>query len=308
MADVWTDLLFEAAYNGQRLDVQLTEDDMSRVLAEHEYGGIDGADYDDMGGRPRTTRVRVVFFERRGEPLDHLARLERFLADVQRGQAAEFVHPVSGSYDALVSDLRMSAAAEDRGLVVVECTFHQVGIGRLFEEGFVTNVMQASVAVGVQAAAAAELLDELALESTAPADAAAAVAGWEADPELSVREVNQQLAGLSARLAADVEAFDMARDLSHYELWRTYQRLHYQVRKAAESFRQTRSALKVVTVTVGQPLRVLAARLYGARLANEKEAELRRLNDIRDPSYIEVGTEIRYHSPAPVGRRASRAA
>jgi predicted GH43/DUF377 family glycosyl hydrolase len=105
------------------------------------------------------------------------------------------------------------------------------------------------------------------------------------------------MARLSGRIADEMEALDLASDISKYETYKQYTRLHHALTSAAAAFRSTKTRISQVTLTVGQPLRTLLVRLYGATEAENRYDEVIALNDVRDPGYIEAGTTLDYHVP-----------
>lgn len=300
MSDVWADALHVASFAFVELDVLTGRDSIRRALARHSYPRRDGGDVQDQGADPRSTDCRIIFFEREpieGESdlssLNHLQRYEAFFAAAMAGFPQEFVHPITGSYNALVEDLGMSFDAEEPGVLLVDCRFVEdatdpapldIGVARPVSAGVAT------VEVEVEALNAA--LDAAGLESSVGDETLAAVAGWESDAEVTARLVTMELQSLSSKLAAATDELELATRLDRHPVWRALQRLHNELRRAAQVVRQSEPALFELTTTTALPLRVLAADLYGAHQAERRRAELMQLNDIDDPGLIPSGTTL----------------
>ena len=308
MSDIWESVLYTATYADLRLDILLLEDDVSRTLAIHEFVNRDGGLVQDMGEQVRRTRARIIFFERAAsleqeEGLlglnagNHIDRFELFMEFARDPDNAEFVHPLTGSYPAKVQELRWNLAATERDAIVVDCTFVEDSINpSALSNDQNLNTFSTRNTV-------AETVDELkaqltanSLSSAVPDDALTAVDGWQ-DPDTSVRKVNQEMARLSSRINDDMETFELTTDITRYETYRQYIRLHNELVKASEAFKSTRTRLLQVTLIVGQPLRTLLSRIYGAAEIDARYQEVNDLNDIRDPSLIPAGTVVRYHAP-----------
>ncbi len=297
-ADVWAEELSSASYGGVELDVLATDDSIARALIQHVYPRKDGGDIVDFGAEPRVTTCRICFFERPPEREDtsrqnHLARLAAFLAAARRGMPQTFVHPITGRYQALVQNLTMRADAEQPNSVDVECTFVEDTTspsafdpgGRPLEAG--------EAAVSAEASQLDALAAEMALDSTVGADTATTIASWAARAEITARDVNAEMGRISSAIDDAIETYDLTTDPSAYPLYRSYQRLHYAARRAAERFRQAQPQIYEITLTVAKPLRVLVAENYGAADLETRYAEIQRLNDIDDPSLIPAGTTLR---------------
>lgn len=311
MTDVWSQTLYQASFGGVEFDCLATSDSLSRSIVRHEYPRRDGADLQDMGAEPRVTRCRLLFWER--PPLDgeaatgnHLQRFAAFLDAVRAGKAQDFVHPITGTYRAMVESFDYDATADERDAITAECVFvEDTTAPAQFDPGRMVLVDAGAAAVRVHADQANAELAAAGIDSSAATDAAAAVDGWES-AATSVREVNLQLASIGSQIDGLIAEYELASSIENYALWRTLQRLHYSCRRAAALFRQAQPQIVTLTLAAAQPLRVVATELYGADGAEAGYAEMMRLNDIDDPSLIAAGTSLR--APAPRRRATRRAA
>ncbi|MGX3066459.1 DNA circularization protein [Ursidibacter arcticus] len=87
----WTVPLQRASFRGVRFDVINVTDSFERVLAEHAYPFVNGADLEDMGLQPRRIQMQAVFF---GE--GYRADLDRLVNVLQKQGADVLVHPIFG--------------------------------------------------------------------------------------------------------------------------------------------------------------------------------------------------------------------
>jgi prophage DNA circulation protein len=70
----WETDLQDASFRGVAFDIINTRDSMQRDIAQHEYPYRDGANIDDLGGKPRSLQCQAVFF---GD--DYESRLQAFM-------------------------------------------------------------------------------------------------------------------------------------------------------------------------------------------------------------------------------------
>lgn len=300
---IWADFLHQASYAGIEFDCLMTRDSFRRAIVAREFPRTDGGLLQDMGGAPRRTEMRACFFERaavEGEDfeisgLNHLQRYAAFLAACRQGGTHDLVHPITGTHRAQVESFDAEAVGEEDDQIYVDVVFledgtapavFQVGTGLLpFDAG--------TAAVQVEAEQLTALLAASGMESDVPADASALATSWASSPELTVREVNLQLATAAAQIDAATETLELATNVANFPIYRSMQRVLWRLRQAAASFRQSQPQLITITLQADLPLRVVAAENYGAREADQRYGEMMRLNDIDDPSLVPAGTRIR---------------
>lgn len=322
-ADVWSSVVFRASFAGLTLDILSTRDTFRRSLAKHEYPNRDGARIQDMGGLARVCESLVIFYERAAGPEDpfyfastnHLQRAEAFVNAAQIGQPREFVHPLFGTFPALVENLDVSAVGESRDQVSVMATF--------IEQGLDPTPLQAQLAKPIEGGAAAVAVDaDLATQAAAasmpPADAAvigevasdatATVDAWDADPDVDPRAISIGLQKTSDAIDDAIRTYDLAGDPSTYAVYRSLSRLHYQVKRAAARARRDAPALIRIVTASAAPLRVILADTYGARDADAHFVEVMRLNRIPDPLLVDGGSTLTVPTPAEVNAQRTRRA
>lgn len=310
MSDVWSSTLYSASYGGVEFDCLETSDSMARAIVRHSFPRREGGVLHDMGAEPRETRCRLLFWERpalEGETArgDHRARFAAFLAVVKagkEGKAQAFVHPITGSYQAMVEDFDFDATGDERDAITADVTFVEDSTEPArFDPGSLLVVDAGAAAVRVNADLATAAFAGAGLDTAVPGDAADVVDGWESDPTTAVRKVNLELATITSQIDGLIDEFELATDVSRFPLFRSLQALNYSCRRAAALFRQRQPQLITITLAAAQPLRVVAADTYGAADAEARYADLMRLNDIDDPTLLEAGTVLQ----APAPRRAA---
>jgi prophage DNA circulation protein len=88
----WSDDLQTASFRNVKFDVMKITDSGAHAIAQHEYPYLDGADIEDMGLKPHSTKMTLVFFGERYED-DLQAFLKAYLTPGKN----ELIHPVLGA-------------------------------------------------------------------------------------------------------------------------------------------------------------------------------------------------------------------
>lgn len=302
--DIWERQLHEASFGGVRIDVLSTRDTAGRALAIYKYPHVDGADTEDMGGEPRITSAQLIFFpvSPQDDPYDRFLTFKTF---VDSGEVLEFIHPLTGAYDARVEEFEFEAKAEERDTIRVTCTFIEHSTAQaIFDAGpgapAPAGLEQVSgTADELSAAIAAAGL----AASTTPDECVTAVERWVSDATVTAREIDLELVKLSNKVAAMNEQYALATDPSRWTILRHVTMLNYQLRRAAESVTATTPRIIEITIQQAIPLLVLCARTYGAAEAMFRYEQVMKLNDIRNPARLEPGTVLRAQSPRAPRRR-----
>jgi len=89
----WKDDLVPASFRGIEFDCIDTSDTLARDVAQYRYPYREGADVEDLGGKPDNIRMTAIFF---GD--DYETRLQTFIKAVNTPGYGELIHPVFGSY------------------------------------------------------------------------------------------------------------------------------------------------------------------------------------------------------------------
>lgn len=298
---------FKAAWGGVLFDIDGVSVRQGRRQVRHTQPRRDGAELEPMGRESWEAEIRFFFFDHRrvlpGEG-SMLERFRRFDEMVGEERARTLVHPYQGSIVCRVENFEHSSQAD--GEDVIECTatfiedLSQPNVQDLAERA---PAVAGAQQVTLDVAEAQSALADAGVESTVLADVEAAVESWDTDLELSPRTVALEMASLNNRLSAELDSFEAASDLDNFAIVKQYTRLQANLRRASEIY--TRQTSRLVTITVHEPipLRVVAARYYGAREADKRFAELLELNDIDNPALVERDTVLRAFAKQPRSRR-----
>lgn len=120
----WKTDLQDASFRGVAFDIINTRDSMQRDIAQHEYPYRDGANIDDLGGKPRSLQCQAVFF---GD--DYESRLQAFMAALYTRGPGELIHPVFGVMpDMLCYVYQVNHEAENPDYCTVDLQFLQDGL------------------------------------------------------------------------------------------------------------------------------------------------------------------------------------
>ncbi|HFT1601709.1 TPA: DNA circularization protein [Klebsiella oxytoca] len=120
----WETDLQDASFRGVAFDIINTRDSMQRDIAQHEYPYRDGANIDDLGGKPRSLQCQAVFF---GD--DYESRLQAFMAALYTRGPGELIHPVFGVMpDMLCYVYQVNHEAENPDYCTVDLQFLQDGL------------------------------------------------------------------------------------------------------------------------------------------------------------------------------------
>lgn len=308
--DRWGDTLFEASYGGVRLDIQVTEDEESRILQRSEYPYVTGADIKDRGGMARVTQCHIVFFHNDDDLLidrtgsqDFRKRFDTLRALKNAGEPQTFVHPIDGEFTALIGNFRWSASSEPRDMIVVDCTFEEcttVAAVSGLTPGTAKRIGPQDVDADADTLRAAihkghEDDPELTDDTSACDLASSIVHGWD-ELQKDSRTINLELVRASNALDAMNDSLELASNLRRYPILRAITGLRSNLRLAAENFQQRTPRLIEIEVKAPVPLLVLMGRVYGARQASRRADEFNDLNDVRNPARIEPG---KYRGQAP---------
>lgn len=284
---------FQAAKFGQiALLITSHSDDDGRDWVTHSPARGDQHVLQERGRRLQRTRCDIVFCD---EP-NGITFLDRFLqfrevANDPRPQL--FVHPVLGSYLAVVSELQHSVSSDER-CVRVSCTFlAQDPPQAVFAIGAGVTAAAGPDQVGVYAAGADAELAELGLASTAPAGALATVQAWAELEDPDARAIALEAASIAGEIDDAVETLALATDLTRWAAYRQMINLRYSVVQAASATTSETARVTEITLAAAEPLRALCARLYGASEAEERARQVQKLNGLRTPGLVPAGTSLK---------------
>lgn len=282
----WDTQLKRPTWRGLAFEALSVEDTIERRVVEAHYPFKDGADLDDIGRRARPTRFTAVF-----HGPGYLDELVTFLKVADEGETGTFRHPLFGTWQAKVISVGVRHNSGRRNHAEVDL--------ELKEDG--TNTQIPDVAVG---SAQQELADALAeTESryddlgeeipeveTAITDASTFREDTDAiDDDLSVR-LDRLRTTCNAAVTAALVKVDEVRA---YPLVRAIRKTALMGRQLVNRLEQLHMQVMLRATSAVAPLATVANRLYGDPT---REAELRRLNRIRNPFLVPVGKELKVYA------------
>lgn len=124
----WSDELLPASFRKVPFDVIATRDTGSRDVAIHEYPYVDGGDVEDLGRKPRNTRMTAVFW---GDTYEQ--KLQALIVAVDEYGGGELIHPVFGSMPNMQCiEYGMYFEADSPDYCIVELVFLECTPGNPF--------------------------------------------------------------------------------------------------------------------------------------------------------------------------------
>lgn len=250
----------------------------------------------NQGRRVRRVQCQLLFCDQPGLADPYLDRYRAFEDMANAGTPQIFVHPIHGSYLAVIQDPSYDVDAAEL-CVRVQCSFLAM------EEPVAVQSVGAGVAaiagpeeVGVWATAADADLAALDESDPTPAECLARAEAWANGDVGDARQVLLEVATLTAQIDSAIATLDLLGDYSRWQAYKSMIGLRYSVTRAAQAATSEASRTVDYRVRVATPLRSLCARLYGARLAEERTAQVVQINGLRIPGYIQAGTVLKVPS------------
>jgi prophage DNA circulation protein len=293
----FAEILFEATYAGIHLDVVNVSDDEGRSVPQHEHPHVNGADTEDLGGRPRTTQLSLVFFPASEDDTDFFDRYTLLRAVKEQNEVEEFVHPFDGGWDARITGWSVRSDA-DAGAIFVDMTVVEHRRAQaIFAAGPGTPLLSGLEEVQASAADVDAELAAAGMPATAvTADCVATVARW-SEGGATTRQVTLEVAALSNSISALTDSLELASNPTGWPVVRALTMLNYNVRRAAGTFLARTPRLIEVTVGAASPLLVIAGQIYGASQAQARYEQMMGLNSVRNPARVEAGTRLKAQAP-----------
>lgn len=312
--DIWQEQLYDGRFGIVPLDIVVTQDSIKRSLPAMSMVGRSGAVHQDQGLEARDSRVRIVFWERPGDPndpIDQLSHVERFAAfdQEQRKGARDFTHPIFGTYRAYVRSYTVDAAASEPNVLVIDCEMVEDGLD---PRGITSPGDPVAGAASVSTAAAGVDLAVAGIpdfELTKAADgttvstaAVSKVTAWETDPSIGTEKIDGDLSDLSLRMAHDSSRLE-AKGTDAMPAIRALNILHSSVRLAAQARQRDQPTIVDYLMPATMPLRALISQLYYEEGGDQAELydAIMRLNRIEDPLMVPAGRTLRRPSANPRG-------
>jgi len=298
---------FEARFDGICFDVLSSSITEGREVVRHKFPKIDGVNTEDMGGNGMEISLEIIFVDHgfqvdpvNGDQGDYLERFRTFRELASKSAVRTLLHPYVGAVSCRIGDFSHNADGDGQPVIRASVQF--------IEDTDTEPVLRAADAFQPLASSQEVETELLSLQAAALgigyetpiADGVLAeVQDWENDADLSAREIAQRMATLSNQLNDELNAFEDAADLDNYPLVKAYTKLQYQVRQVAEAVISETNRLVRLETTEPLPMRIIAARFYGAKDHERRTEELLDLNpEIRDPTLVPRGVKLKAFSIA----------
>lgn len=281
-------------WGGIRLWAQMGDVDASRSLVPHELAQGDDHPLHDPGLGAKPIRMTLLFDEFPGEELSGEDRLKRILEQHRGGKAHMLAHPIEGNFLAKIGPFQYRQDEDSN--YTADVTFYPDD----------DDVAVSPAGAGVPAIAgetivstAADDLDELLADlepSDLSDDGAAitdasrdAVESWSVSEEVPTRQIMADVAAITNSIASLINDHGLEDDFALFDVWLGAIMLGEAVRAAATA--ATAEVAHVFTVRLQEPtvLLALCAQIYGGRLAETRERQVRELNDLRSTAWVGPG-------------------
>jgi hypothetical protein len=241
------------------------------------------------------------------EPKNWRDRWRAFRDAVDAGTEAIFVHPLLGSFLAVVGAVSESYGSDTDSLTVSAEFLPTEPFESVADVGAGVVPVAGPEAIAVIAAEAATALEEAGFTGddsaelrSLPTETSGLAETWSATDDLDPRRVLLEVSSHVSRIdafIADVELWD----LEFWEAFRSFMLLRDRIASVAESYAAETENTFEYRVESPVPLLSLCARIYGAFEAHKRARQVANANDLRSTIILEAGTVLKMPS---VGRAA----
>lgn len=282
----WDTQLETASFRGVEFACQVIDDDLGRRLAEHSYPYRSGSDFEDLGRKARSTRLRVVFL---GE--DYLGDLGAFLQAADAGRTGLFQHPLMGSWQAKCRTYPVHHEHGARDMATLEVEFVEDGTNTALPDLFSVSQGQADVEEAAVASLAANqsLLDKA---IAGVEDAVASARAFAAEATAAVQNAVDRVNQIRAKVNSLIQAMRDLTDIQRWPLTRALRRLVHSAAKLAKAVESLAPPLVFHTVGASSSVSMIAHALYGDA---SRAQQLLSLNRIANPYLVPAGTRLRVY-------------
>lgn len=282
----------------------------TRTLVVHELASGDDHPVSDRGAAPRKTVCSLLFDDFPGEPDSPLDRFLKFKAQVDSGEELLFTHPIDGGYYAKVGEFTYDID-EDGNITNASAEFvANQPIAAMLQPG---SGSAPSSGIDAVAARADELNAELesvdidseislaGIDRDFISDGAALPDAWAANPDVTARDILVDVSRVSDQLSTLTSILED--DLALFAAYKGC--ILYGAAFRAAAIAATSETASTFSIKLGAPTSVLAlvTRVYGGAEAEERERQVRSLNDVRTPGgLLSAGTELLMPQKVQSGR------
>ena len=282
----WDDNLVAASFGGIEFDVVSVRDAVERRVVDHEYLGRDGADLEDTGRAARPTTYSAVFH---GDGyLNRLTELQRL---IDTGETRAMRHPLLGTWQAKAIRMSIEHDQSMRDAAKVELEFKEDGTSTTIPLIESIGKSEQGLANGLAALDTAyteldETVDEV-------ADLQTDAGNYMDDLAAGTDNRETRFLQLDAYAKAAVGGLDdLGRDVAAAASVRAIRDVQFAARGAREAYDAAQPSIVDLDLAADVSLSSVALALYGDP---SREADLLRLNTIRNPFLVEAGKRIKVH-------------
>lgn len=287
----WDKQLQRAKFGDFAFDCQTTTDDVDPRIIEHIYPWKGGSKLEFLGAGARPTNLRAVFLGESSETdVDELRAL------AEKGETAIFTHPLLGTWDAKITRASIVLEHSFRDGAVVDVSLKADGIDQKYESIFsiekvADDLGVAATLVETESSLIEQISDRITAAKSQVADSVAEARAYATTVKT---KVDGAIQGMNQVRAKAKKAVDLLRgselsDLKSYDAISAIQAMSYSALLVAQSATSDKPPLRVYKVKANTPLAVIAFQLYGDASRTE---ELIEMNGIRNPAFIEAGSEL----------------
>lgn len=279
---------YKSSWGDLRLWISRLSTDKSRSQVVHELSEGDDYVVQDRGRAPLRSRATILFDWMNGDDLAPIDRLRKFSATVD-ADARFLSHPIEGTFLARVGEWKYDI--DENGVITGEAEFLAVSETiAVASAGAGTIPASGDGAVADAAAALDAELADVGQSSSLPTDCADAADSWAAAADPNPREILTQTGSLTEALGDQAATCE-----DDIELWPVYAAtvlLADTVRAAAEAATADSAQSFVMKIGSSVALRALLASVFGASEAEVYYERAMLLNDIANPAWLEMGSEL----------------
>jgi prophage DNA circulation protein len=283
----WAQQLEDASFREVTFACQTLDDEYGpRRLARHVYLGRDGADWEDLGRDPRTTKLRAVFLG-----TGYLTELGALMREIATGEAGRFVHPLFGSWEARVKAAPVHHEMGARDMATVELEIVEDGTNQQLGDLISTEALEQQVEVDAEAVEA-EVVAEAGIAAYV-ADAIASARSFAARARSAVEKISNMVNAVRNKIDQAIAAVRSLTDVGSWNIVRGLKRLAFSATKLARRLRDLKPSVILKTLAAATTLNALTHSLYGG---TARAAEITRMNPIRNTFLIPIGTQLKVYS------------
>jgi len=289
----WKDNLQACTWGDITFAVENTTDALTRRLARYDYPYRDGADFEDLGREPRSTRFRAHFHSPTYE-----TDLGALLLEADAGKARTFTHPVLGQWTARLQVRGIDHSADYRDGCIVDVELLEDGTDAELDTVFSVSALSdavGSASTDLAAAVPSGVYAGVKRVTVAVADATSRAQAIKAAVDKTVLEVERRKSEVR-QAVRDVIAAAKAVYPPNVagQLVAKAQALGREASQLADAVRLTKPAARSHTTSMEGPATLLIYEQGGPGASLD---EFLSGNRIRNPNRVPAGETVAIYQP-----------